>query len=111
MFIVLSFILKYYDLPPEHVFLLFGLIGSIAETTQGQAAILAGFWFFVYGLMVFIPTYSLPKRDTKPAKWWVYPMTIILVLISPILLLPLAPLLQYLWDVIEPVFYVESAWY
>ncbi|MCB9362853.1 hypothetical protein H6504_05440 [Candidatus Woesearchaeota archaeon] len=110
MFIVLSFILRSFDLPVEHVFLLFGLIGSIAETTQGQAAIGAGFWFFVYGLMVFIPAYALPKRNAKPPKWWVYPMTVFLVIISPILLFPFTPVLQFLWDVMDPVFYVDSVW-
>lgn len=64
--------------PTNHVFLLFGLLGTLAETTFGLGALTAGFWFFVYGLMVYLPAYSLPQRDARPPRWWHYPLAILL---------------------------------
>jgi len=55
MFIVWAFLLRRYDFPSSHVFLLFGLTGSLAEMSLQPTSILAGFWFFVYGLMVWLP--------------------------------------------------------
>jgi len=71
-------LLTRYDFPPNHVFLLFGLLGSIAETHFGIGALIAGFWFFVYGLMVYLPSYSLPPRKTVPLRWWHYSYTLLL---------------------------------
>ena len=73
-----TFLLSRYDFPPNHVFILFGLLGSVAETSFGLGAVIAGFWFFVYGLMVYLPAYSLPPRKTVPLRWWHYPLTILL---------------------------------
>ena len=71
-------LLTRYDFPPNHAFLLFGLLGTIAETTFGLGSLMAGFWFFVYGLMVYLPAYSLPRRKTVPLRWWHYPLTLAL---------------------------------
>ena len=73
-----AFLLSRYDFHPNHVFLLFGLLGSVAETHFGIESIIAGFWFFVYGLMVYLAAYSLPERKTVPLRWWHYPLTLIL---------------------------------
>lgn len=73
-----TFLLSRYDFPPNHVFLLFGLVGTIAETTYGLAALISGFWFFVYGLMVYLPAYALPPRQTVPPRWWHYGLAIAL---------------------------------
>ncbi|MGD8604966.1 MAG: hypothetical protein PVF49_10395 [Anaerolineales bacterium] len=67
-----TFLLSRYDFPPNHVFLLFGLLGTLAETTFGPAALISGFWFFVYGLMVYLPAYALPTRNTIPPRWYHY---------------------------------------
>jgi hypothetical protein len=67
-----TFLLSRYDFPPNHVFLLFGLLGTFAETTFGPGALISGFWFFVYGLMVYLPVYALPPRNTAPPRWWHY---------------------------------------
>jgi hypothetical protein len=58
--------------------LLFGLLGTIAETTFGLGALISGFWFFVYGLMVYLPAYALPPRETVPPRWWHYILAIVL---------------------------------
>jgi uncharacterized membrane protein YhaH (DUF805 family) len=112
MFMVWTVLLHYFDFPALHVFLLFGLTGSIAEMSMSPTNILGGFWFFVYGLMVFLPVYSLPgDRPAKIPQWWAYPLAVIASLLSPILLLPVVPLLRYLWQVMDPTFFVESSWH
>ncbi len=111
MFLVWTFLLRYFDFPPTHVFLLFGLTGSIAEMSMSPTNILGGFWFFVYGLMIYLPAYSLPPiRQAKVPCWWAYFLAVGAPLLAPVLLLPFTPLLRYLWKVMEPVFYVTSAW-
>jgi hypothetical protein len=111
MFLVWMVLLRWYDFSPTQVFLLFGLTGSIAEMSMNPSNILGGFWFFVYGLMVYLPAYSLPaERSQKKPPWWAYILAVAAPLLSPILLLPVVPLLRYLWRVMDPVFFVESAW-
>lgn len=78
-----TWLLSRYDFPPNHVFLLFGLLGSVAESTFGLGAMISGFWFFVYGLMIYLPAYALPPRTTDPPRWWHY----ILALVLPLLLM------------------------
>jgi hypothetical protein len=111
MFLVWTVLLRFFDFPPLHVFLLFGLTGSIAEMSMNPTNMLGGFWVFVYGLMVFLPAYCLPgDRSACRPKWWTYPLAVIAPLLSPILLLPVTPLLRYLWRVMDPTFFVDSAW-
>jgi hypothetical protein len=111
MFLVWTVLLHFFELPPLHVFLLFGLTGSIAEMSMSPTNILAGFWFFVYGLMIYLPAYCLPgDRSASQPKWWAYPLAVTAPLLSPILLLPVTPLLRYLWRVMDPIFFVDSAW-
>jgi hypothetical protein len=111
MFLVWTLLLSFFDFPPTHVFLLFGLTGSLAEMSMSPTNILGGFWFFVYGLMIYLPSYSLPSREkVRQPHWWVYILGAAAPLLSPILLLPITPLLRYLWEVMDPVFFVESSW-
>lgn len=111
MFLVWTILLHFYDFHPVHVFLLFGLTGSIAEMSINPTNILGGFWFFVYGLIIYLPVYSLPEnRSARQPKWWTYLLAVAAPLISPILLLPIAPLLSYLWRITDPIFFVESSW-
>ena len=111
MFLVWTILLHYFDFPPAHVFLLFGLTGSLAEMSMSPTNILGGFWFFVYGLMIFLPAYSLPEnRKIRKPKWWIYSLAVAAPLLSPILLLPVTPLLRYLWRIMDPIFFVESSW-
>jgi hypothetical protein len=75
------------------------------------ATILGGFWFFVYGLMVFLPAYSIPPAEPRGArtpKFRHYVLAVVLPLVSPAILLPIAPLLRYLYDLMDPVFFVKS---
>jgi len=111
MFIAWSFLLGRYDFNPKQVFLLFGLVGSLAEMSMQPSNIFGGFWFFVYGLMVFLPACSIPPADLRNAKTprlRHYISAVILPLVSPVILLPLAPLLKYLYSLMDPVFFVDS---
>lgn len=82
MFIVWAFLLSRYDFSPNAVFLLFGLTGSIAEVSMNPYNLIGGFWFFVYGLMIYLPAYSIPKdRIVKKPRFWNYILAVLLPLI------------------------------
>jgi hypothetical protein len=111
MFAVWVVLLRYFTFKPAQVFLLFGLTGSLAEMSMSPTNVLAGFWFFVYGLMIYLPAYSLPEqRGARRPPWWAYPLAAFGPLLSPILLLPFTPLLRWLWQIMDPEFFVESIW-
>ncbi len=72
-FLAWAWILKRYDFSPFWVFLLFGLNGLLAETISFGAQNLSQFamWIFVYGLMIFLPAYTIPaERNAHPPKIW-----------------------------------------
>jgi hypothetical protein len=59
MFVVWAWLLSRYRFSPSSVFLLFGMNGVLAELLIGGPALLmAPFWIFIYGLMIFLPAYS-----------------------------------------------------
>lgn len=64
MFITWSWLLARYDFAPSAVFILFGITGCLAEAgTFGlQNLTQAGFWVYVYGLMVWLPAYAAPPE-------------------------------------------------
>ena len=76
LFIALMLILGRYDLSPFAVFLIFGIVGTICEVIYiAGPSVLLGFpmWAFVYGLMAWLPAYSLPpaeQRGARPARWY-----------------------------------------
>jgi hypothetical protein len=85
MFVVWAFLLSRWDFSPASVFLLFGITGFFSESIFAGTFNLpsAPFWIFVYGLMIWLPAYSLPPREkAKPPRWWIYPVAIL----SPYLL-------------------------
>ena len=56
-----AWMLSRWDFHPTLVFLLFGLTGTLAETGfMPQKLGEIGMWVFVYGLMIYLPAYSLP---------------------------------------------------
>ena len=69
-FIVLAWLLGRYDFKPFAVFLSFGVVGTMAEVIFAAnlgAAMMFPLWAFVYGLMVWLPTYCLPAdRGARP---------------------------------------------
>ncbi len=97
MFIGWAFLLRFWRFSPFAVFILFGITGLLAETMSFGPQNLgnAGMWIFVYGLMVWLPAFSLsPHPKARPPRWWHYPMAVII----PILFVPLAAVTSpWLW--------------
>jgi hypothetical protein len=87
MYVAWSWLLSRYDFSPNTVFLLYGFTGTLGETISfgTQNIVLFGLWVFVYGLMIYLPAYSIPvKRDARSPSWWHYPLTIVFALVSAI---------------------------
>ncbi|MGD0805992.1 MAG: hypothetical protein ABSA10_00690 [Anaerolineales bacterium] len=87
MFAGWALLLRYFEFSPNAVFLLFGLTGTMIETMfsgpQGLAEF--GLWIFVYGLMVYLPAYTLPaERGAKRPPWWMYGAAIFLPIVFAI---------------------------
>lgn len=80
MFMWWAWILSRWDFRPNAIFLLFGATGTLAEMSFGgvQALVGFGFWCFVYGLMIYLPAYSLPSRaNLRQPQWWRYPLGVV----------------------------------
>jgi hypothetical protein len=72
-FVAWAWILKRYDFSAFWVFLLTGLNGLLAETLTFGLVHLSefGLWIFVYGLMTYLPAYTIPaERGARPPKLW-----------------------------------------
>jgi hypothetical protein len=67
MFAVWAWLLGRYRFHPATVFLLFGVTGLLAETLSFGLAnpLLAGFWIYVYGLMVYLPAGAFPPGPNR----------------------------------------------
>ncbi len=99
-FIFWAFILSRYNFSPFASFLIFGISGVLAEASFGgpQHLLEFGLWIFVYGLMIFLPTYSLPRAEERGAKqpeWYHYIFMVFLPAIS-------APLFSWIPGLIDP---------
>jgi hypothetical protein len=61
--------------------------------------------------MVFLLACSIPSAEVRHArtpKFRHYLLAVVLPLVSPAMLLPLVPVLRYLYDLMNPVFFVDS---
>ena len=84
MFIGWAWMLRRWDFRPDIVFLLFGLTGFLIEAQFAGTLnpLQAPFWIFVYGLMVYLPAYSIgPREGTQPPVWWHYGLAVVLPVI------------------------------
>ena len=80
-----SYLLTKYNFNTNQIFILFGFLGVIAESFISPTAFIAGFWVFVYGLMVYLPAYCLPERShLKKPNILSYVLAIILPLVFSI---------------------------
>lgn len=62
-----------YSFSPNEVFLLYGFLGTTMEASLNPTALILGFWFFVYGLMVYLPAYTLQTRPrARTPRWYHY---------------------------------------
>jgi hypothetical protein len=94
MFIAWAWLLRRYAFTPPAVFLLYGLTGTLGEalTFGAQNLVNVGFWTFVYGLMVYMPAYSLPEdRGARPPRWFHFALALVLPYLAAI---PVAILLN-----------------
>jgi hypothetical protein len=83
MFVVWACLLAKRRFSPAAVFLLFGLNGVLAELLLGgPALIMAPFWIFVYGLMIFLPAYGYPEADRPAPRWYEYPLAVLACLLA-----------------------------
>lgn len=99
-FIFWALVLRKRDFSPFAAFIIFGLMGTLAEIgLAGPQAILQfGLWIFVYGLMIYLPVYCLPsaaERGAKPAEWYLH----ILMIFLPLLFVPLTAWVPPLLDI------------
>ena len=64
VFLFWAWWLKKYDFHPNWVFLLYGIYGLFQEMQYGgfQQIMAFGMWIPVYGLMIYLPTYSIPEN-------------------------------------------------
>lgn len=99
MFFGWVLLLQRYSFSPNAVFLLFGLNGVLSETIMAGIQVLTqfAFWIFVYGLMVYLPAYTLPEeRGAVKPRLQHY----LLAMVFPILCsLPVALLIQFIHPV------------
>lgn len=78
-FFVWAWMLKRFDFRPLEIMILFGITGTLAETTLDSGALVNGMWIFVYGLMVYIPALALPRREgLRPPRFRHYIMAVFL---------------------------------
>lgn len=87
MFCAWAWLLTRFDFSPFAVLLLFGVCGLFGEVIAfgPQNLVSAGFWILVYGLMVYVPTLSVPVRirATRP-ELLQYMLAIVLPLLCTI---------------------------
>lgn len=97
MFVAWAILLRRWSFSPFAVFILFGITGLLAETISFGPQNLgnAGMWIFVYGLMVWLPAFAFsPHPESKPVKWWHYPVAVVV----PMLFVPLVALIApWIW--------------
>ncbi len=63
-------LLRRYAFTTNEVFLLYGFLGTTMEASLNPTALIGGFWFFVYGLMVYLPAFSVPPRPGAVTPRW-----------------------------------------
>ena len=100
LFIAWAVLLARYDFSPFAVFLLFGITGILCEVTINPVGAFFGVaqWIFIYGLMVYLPAYCLPRgRGARPVRWYHYAFAVpATFLIALPLLLPLLYLIGHI---------------
>ncbi len=97
MFMAWGWMLSRYDFKPTEVMLLYGITGLLAESlSSGPTQFFgAGIWIYIYGLMVYLPSYSLPPRpDLRPVGLRHWLMGIFLPIVATVPFVPLILLLQ-----------------
>ncbi|HVN26689.1 MAG TPA: hypothetical protein VMT99_03500 [Candidatus Paceibacterota bacterium] len=111
MFFIWALILSRYDFSPNAVLLLWGTTGTLMEAGYGGAnqVIGIGMWMFVYGLMIYLPAYSMPSAAERGAlrqpRWWHYVLS---VFVPPIVGIVPGGLLGTFFKFIRPPHYLPG---
>lgn len=97
MFWVWMKLLEKYDFKPLEVLILFGITGWMAEAVAfgGGYDLFLIFWIMVYGLMIYLPAYSLPKRKVSRPPGVVYFEAVLFPILAA---LPIVFLLSFIKD-------------
>ena len=102
LFIAWAVLLTRYDFSPFAVFLLFGITGILCEATINPVGAFFGVaqWIFIYGLMVYLPAYCLPRgRGARAVRWYHY---VLAVPAAFLIALPLlVPITYFIGQVLE----------
>jgi hypothetical protein len=100
MFIGWAVMLSRWDFSANQALLLFGLTGTIGESLFGgpQHMLEIGMWMFVYGLMIYLPAYCLPRREkARPPRWFHFIIAVLLPFVFAVPFLAIAaPTIHYL---------------
>lgn len=81
-FLLWGILLTRYDFSPRWVFLLYGITGFLNELLTfgiGSNAVSIGYWIIIYGLILYLPAYIIPRKDNlKKPVFYQYSIMIIL---------------------------------
>lgn len=74
MFYAWILLLKKYDFSTAQVLFFFWISWIIWEIFMNPIALISWFWIFIYGLMIALPVYCLPKRNLRKPwfTWYVW---------------------------------------
>jgi hypothetical protein len=86
MFVAWAWLLARYAFSPARVLILFGLTGLLAEAISFGAQLpTLGFWVFIYGLMVYLPAYSVPhERGARTPNLLHYALAVVLPVMAAV---------------------------
>jgi hypothetical protein len=100
MFIAWAVMLSWFDFTANQALLLFGLTGTIGESLFGgpQHMLEIGMWMFVYGLMIYLPAYCLPRREkVRPPRWYHFIIAVFLPFVFAVPFLAIAAPAVHHW--------------
>lgn len=99
-FVFWALALKRYDFGPFAAFVMFGVSGTLMEVLYGGAAHFFefGLWIFIYGLMIFLPAYSIPSAEQRGARWAKWYHYVLMVFVPALF----TPLFSWIPHVIDP---------
>lgn len=99
-FVFWALALKRYDISSFSVFFVWGISGVFAEAAFGGVKhfLEFGLWIFVYGLMIFLPAYTLPHAIERGALLKPKVYHYILAIFLPLFFIPLFTWIPHVID-------------
>jgi len=100
MFVAWAVLLSRFDFDANQALLCFGLTGTVAESLFGgpQHVLEIGMWMFVYGLMIYLPAYCVPRREkARRPRWYHFILAVFLPFLFSIAFMAVAvPVVHHL---------------